>query len=718
MENPAPGKSMGYQKRVKQAAPGPARKAPQQTDYASPLAKKWPQMREALEKGNADVVRSLIDEGMNINILRDGVTPLMIAASKGHVDIASMLLEAGANINARSESGKTALHLSAEQSGTAVVDLLVHSGIDPDAKDASGRTALDIAKERRSKDVIQIIQKHQNQMKSDEEEWAHFLASEEGKPYNKKHTLESLEALLPFWWLPLAGFGVVGVVAGWFLNALIVSTVVALTLGTAAGAAVYYWIVLLRKYLDEIGPLPELDIQTLRRKRHAGETILVPKRNVEDSAASMPSESDDGSRINTSAKSRLSMPRISPQWVLPASIGLAVLALAVSSWLYRGELAKWYVTGKLERKGIPVTNESFLAAVAGNDGEAVDLFIRTGISADTKNTKGQTALMIAAGNGHAGMAEKLLALKPEQLNQVDADGSTPLTIAARNGHQDVVALLVEKGAEVNASAGNGIFASPALLAALTAPEFKEVHLKTVQFLLSRGADTRGQGAYGSPLVIASGLGHREAVRALLDAGADLNEIDNQGNFPLMAAAIAGRAEVISLLADKGANMRLASPKGDTPLICAAREGSVAVMQTLIARGAPINVQAGGGGTALSEACAGGKVEAVRVLLDQGADPGVFVPTGLAAAQAKSIAVKIANRPLGDVLKSISAAAAKDGYSLITEPNLARKVAIKMSGPWNRVLIDVARKNNLVLVLRNKDIAVLAFDPTRIKRESK
>jgi len=125
MESTTPGPAKGYQKQVKKAPP-PKLKANRTTDYSSPMAKKWPQFLDALESGNVDGVKQIIDEGLNVNVLRDGVTPLMIATSKGQTEIAEVILQAGVNINAKSDDGETALHKAAfDQEETGVVQLLM-----------------------------------------------------------------------------------------------------------------------------------------------------------------------------------------------------------------------------------------------------------------------------------------------------------------------------------------------------------------------------------------------------------------------------------------------------------------------------------------------------------------------------------------------------------------------------------------------------------------
>jgi hypothetical protein len=425
MESSSPGKSLGYQKKVKQETPEPAHAAPHPVDYSSPLAKKWPQMLEALETGNADVVRSIIDEGLNINNLRDGVTPLMIAASKGHAEIVTMLLEAGANINARSENGRTALHLAAEQGSAPIVDLLVHSGIEIDAKDKSGRTALDIAEEKNSRDIVRVIRKHRIQQKTDEFEWERFLLSADGLPYRNQRTLESLEPYLSFLWVPAVGLGGVGLAVGWFLSAPVIGAGTGILLGGSAGGFLFYRIMSLRNYLSEIGPLPELNIELLRQKRKAGEPIIVSDRQNPERHAGKTSLDEKRpleakvapsfaaeEKVASVPKAR---PRIPVKLFVPAIGFLLLMVLAGVAWTQRNAIERWYHSSSVQRKGLHMTGDGFLDAVEKNDEDAVALFLKAGISINARNAHGRTGLMIAAEKGNAGIAKKLLAVLPDQL---------------------------------------------------------------------------------------------------------------------------------------------------------------------------------------------------------------------------------------------------------------------------------------------------------------
>ena len=116
-------------------------------------------------------------------------------------------------------------------------------------------------------------------------------------------------------------------------------------------------------------------------------------------------------------------------------------------------------------------------------------------------------------------------------------------------------------------------------------------------------------------------GDLDAVRALLEEGADANEARGDGMTALHWAARHGDAEMARLLITAGANVEAGTRIGRyTPLHLAGRAGSAPVVGALLAAGADVHAATTNSGvTPLHLAAEAGSSDAIRLLADGGAD---------------------------------------------------------------------------------------------------
>lgn len=238
----------------------------------------------------------------------------------------------------------------------------------------------------------------------------------------------------------------------------------------------------------------------------------------------------------------------------------------------------------------------------------VEALLAAGANVKAANRYGVTPLSLAAENGSTAVVERLLAAGADA-NTTLPGGETVLMTAARSGNADVIRLLVAKGAKVDAAEslrgqtalmwaaihGNGpaITALAKAGANLTARSFTPVKPKGSP-MPQAGNTTVKNGAqatvkrsdardekYGAftALILAARRGQLEAVKALLDAGADVNETavvhPNEPPTPVMTIAVAnGHYEVAAYLLERGADPN-AMPNGWTALHQLARARSEA-----------------------------------------------------------------------------------------------------------------------------------------------
>ncbi|HNK03024.1 MAG TPA: ankyrin repeat domain-containing protein [Accumulibacter sp.] len=139
-----------------------------------------------------------------------------------------------------------------------------------------------------------------------------------------------------------------------------------------------------------------------------------------------------------------------------------------------------------------------------------------------------------------------------------------LLIAAWYGRIEMLALFVERGADVRRSNRNGEQALQ--LAAWNG------HQAAVDWLLAHGAPLDRSGNEWSALHYAVFNGHQHIVNDLLARGAKVNARAPNGSTPLMMAAREGRDELARRLLEAGADSRLESDWGDSALTMAMRYG--------------------------------------------------------------------------------------------------------------------------------------------------
>lgn len=213
--------------------------------------------------------------------------------------------------------------------------------------------------------------------------------------------------------------------------------------------------------------------------------------------------------------------------------------------------------------------------------------------------------------------------KPDTIRLIlerNINGLTALQTASGRGHLEIVKLLLAAGADpgINTSAID-VYGRQAFEKATFSS-----HLYAAQLILA--ANVNGVTA----LQAAAGGGHLEVAQLLIDKGANINTVISQyGRTAFQAAAEGGNLEVVQFLLDKGAriNTRAAKFHGRTALQAAAGNGHLEVVKLLLGKGNDVNAPAGRSSrrTALQAAAEGGHLDVVKLLLVRGAEinaPGV------------------------------------------------------------------------------------------------
>ncbi|KAK3273520.1 hypothetical protein CYMTET_18244 [Cymbomonas tetramitiformis] len=207
----------------------------------------------------------------------------------------------------------------------------------------------------------------------------------------------------------------------------------------------------------------------------------------------------------------------------------------------------------------------------------------------------------AAGGGHVKALRMLWKEAGAKVDAEDGEGRISLTLALAGGHESVVAALLEAGAGVNAGTGQ----RPVHAAA------ERGMVEMLRVLVDKGAEVDAEdGAGRTALTVALAFGQEAAARALLEAGAGVNA--GTGRRPLHGAAEGGMMEILRELVDKGADVEAEDGEGRTALMLALVFGQEAAAQALLEAGA--GVKAGTGQRPLHAAARKGMEEMARELV--------------------------------------------------------------------------------------------------------
>ncbi|CAJ2507809.1 Uu.00g089950.m01.CDS01 [Anthostomella pinea] len=209
--------------------------------------------------------------------------------------------------------------------------------------------------------------------------------------------------------------------------------------------------------------------------------------------------------------------------------------------------------------------------------EIIDLLLNAG--ADVNAPEGW-AIQSAAAEGHHEVVEKLLE-KGANVNAFTTnenfEAGTALQGACEAGKADIVSLLLEHNA--NPNLGGGTDSPPIIAAAMRAEE------EILAMLVKAKADLDVFGGYdmSSPLINAAAYMPRESLQILLDAGANINLPDRDGDTALIVASRRGDEEAVTFLLDSGADIMHASKENENALHAALENENEDCMRVLVDR---------------------------------------------------------------------------------------------------------------------------------------
>lgn len=268
--------------------------------------------------------------------------------------------------------------------------------------------------------------------------------------------------------------------------------------------------------------------------------------------------------------------------------------------------------------------------------EVIKLAVNMGFDVNTYGGHGAFALHASIFNLCDIETVDILLKAGANVNAV-GNNKTALSIAARNGFEECVDRLLEAGADpclqTDAKSETALHSAADFVNRADHPE---CHINIIHLLLQAGADINAINEYtGTSLAVAAKEGHIQVVRALIEAGADVHARGLKSNVALVSAARGGHIQVVKCLLDAGADLEeIDKPFYETALGAAAGEGHMEVVRGLIEAGADVNALSLGdhplSETAVMKAAENGRINAVDCLLGAGADPNLMGGNGRTA----------------------------------------------------------------------------------------
>jgi ankyrin repeat protein len=450
---------------------------------------------------------------------------LHLATSFGQFTTARVLIDAGADVNAVGPEGKTPLHLAASFGELATVRALISAGADVNALDRLDGTPLHAAAARGHLALVELLVEHKARVNAKMKELTYHVSP-------------------PGHITPL---------------------MVALEGGHADVVRV----------LAKAGGQPAID-------------------GAKNAAALLPAAAKNKHWALVKLLIEQGAP---PNTTLPHQEGSAVLHLAAEAGDLK--LVKWLLARKADLKSLDVRGWTPLvrAAEAGQI-DLAKFLLAHGARAD------DGSLFRAAAGGHVALVELLLANGADRDAVFDRRGYTALGYAASEGRIEVVKLLHGKGASVKKDVG-----------ILHTAAFRG-HREVVAFLLDKGADVEQAWPDGYDLY-SGGLPRRQSSALAFFAETDPAKLPkwrpfvNLAEFNLgnqssiiggrpLQAAVAGRQQAVAqLLLDRGASPKVLFPDGSTLLHLAAELGDAEMAELLLKQGTQADTRNRNGRTALS-----------------------------------------------------------------------------------------------------------------------
>ena len=582
------------------------------------------------------VVKLLLENGSKVNRLNvDGATALITAAKKGHFEIMHLLLEHGAEVNVRDNYGVTALLCAAKRGDNHIVKLLYEYGAKLNCENNDSHVPLiQAARKRHASTVSILLEKGASVNASDVEgnNALHVAAVFDDITIGRlllKHKADVNQKNKSMSSSPLhmaCLFGNENVArllleAGADVNAKTLEEETALHQATSRG-----WFKIV-KLLVEFGAEIDLKLPDGYTCFHLacqlGFTKIVQFLVHKNADINMPQESAnitdyEGAEGGTGL-------------IWAARNGkMDVVKLLLEMCDSAG--SKQRIDVNFQSKG---GSTALHIAAAQGCYEMTRMLLEHGAKTEVLSASGASPLCLAIIADFPSKVSLLLDFNAStELRYVQSETCkyTPIACAMNLGKNAIVQILIDRGADVNATfSHDGKIYTPLILSIL------RENATMIRLLLAGNADflitheTIGYNAFYA----AAYKGNLDIFNTFLDFASYnkhtssglqqhrllniINCSNDHNDTALAAAAQKGHLQIAQLLLKKGANVNVLDADGDSPLHLASSSGHLELVQLLLGNGAQINRRNKSGNTPLWNAMVNDHVKIIDMLIHAGAD---------------------------------------------------------------------------------------------------
>ncbi|MFH1283279.1 MAG: ankyrin repeat domain-containing protein [bacterium] len=235
-------------------------------------------------------------------------------------------------------------------------------------------------------------------------------------------------------------------------------------------------------------------------------------------------------------------------------------------------------------------------AVINNNNKITRLLLEKGIDPNEVKEGGVTPLHLAVFSNNI-VGANLLMDYGANVHYKDTAGWNSIYIASAMGFKDIIEALKNNGAKEDiftyAATGNiekvksVIKRDESLILPIKESGFSLLHiaatagqLEIVKLLISKGSHLNHKTREGTPLILASLMGHSKIVNVLLDNNAEINLTDSNGMTALHWASSEGNFEIVKTLLDHNADSNKLTNNGLKPIDLAIQNKKANIIKIL------------------------------------------------------------------------------------------------------------------------------------------